>query len=384
MPLTGDKPKSSERISADVLRSVVGANLTGKRLRYASARGAFLVRADLSSAFLRGADLSYASMQAAVLEQTELTLAYMGNTHLEGADLKNADLRDAYLGEADLEEADLRDADLAGALLVGAHLDRAHLDFARLDGAMLSGADLKDASLTWASLCGANLEWARNLTQEQLAYAFTDATTVLPKGLKPGRPCARTTALPAQRGCAIADGVPPELHGGVYSIVLRSDGNTCASLTFPPGDLGEDAILQLDHAPPPSTRFAGAVVGRFFTWTSIPEGAPKGIEVINIPPGDGRSGYFRWTFITPREFSSVHLAGRANADDAGRVFVNGSPISASIFSPKAIREFADVAFSTDNPALFRRGVINEIVLSDVNIGAGPSGAAFYVEMTFRK
>jgi hypothetical protein len=143
-------------------------------------------------------------------------------------------------------------------------------------------------------------------------------------------------------------------------------------------------MLRLDHAPPPSTRFASAVVGRFFTWTPIPDAAPKGTEVINIPPGDGRSGYFKWTFIAPREFSIVQLAGRANADDAGRVFVNGTPISPSIFSPIAIREFGDVAFSSGNAALFRHGAINEIVLSDTNTGAGPSGAAFYAEITFRK
>ena len=384
MPLTGDKPKSNATVSEDIVRSVVGANLIGKHLYYANARGAFLVRADLSGAKLRGADLSYASMQGAVLEQAELTLAYMGNTDLEDADLKNADLQDAYLGEAHLEEADLSDADLTGAFLVGTHLDGAHLNFARLDGAMLSGADLKDAKLTFASLCGANLEWAKNLTQEQLAYAFTDATTVLPKGLRPGRPCERTKAPAAKRACAIAGGAPPELHRGVYTIVLRSDANTCASVTWPPGELEPDAVLQLDHAPPPSTRFASAVVGRFFTWTPIPEGAPKGTEVINIPPGDGRSGYFKWTFIAPREFSIVHLAGRANADDAGRVFVNGTPISPPIFSHDAIREFGNVAFSRDDAALFYKGTINEIVLSDVNTGAGPSGAAFYVQITFRK
>lgn len=384
MPLTGDRAKSDEAVSDDIVRSVVGANLTGKRLRYANARGAFLVRADLSGAKLRGADLSFALMQRAVLEQTELALAYMARTQLVDADLKSADLRDAYLGGAHLEDADLRDADLTGALLVATHLEGSHLNFARLDGAMLSGADLKDAKLGWTSLCGANLGWAKNLTQEQLAYAFTDAATVLPNGLKPGLPCARSTPLTVQRGCAIAGGTPPELHGGKYKIVLRSDANTCALTTWPPGELGSDVMLQLDRAPPPSIPFGSAVVGRFFTWTPVPEGAPKGTEVINIPPGDGRSGYFKWTFVAPRAFSSVHLAGRANADDAGRVFLNGTPISPSIFSPAAIREFDGVKFSTDNAALFRRGAVNEIVLSDTNTGAGPSGAAFYVELTFRK
>jgi len=64
--------------------------------------------------------------------------------------------------------------------------------------------------------------------------------------------------------------------------------------------------------------------------------------------------------------------------------VNGRPISPSLLSPAAIRQFADAQFGTDDASLIRRGAVNEIVLSDVNIGAGPSGAAFYVEITFRK
>jgi hypothetical protein len=47
-------------------------------------------------------------------------------------------------------------------------------------------------------------------------------------------------------------------------------------------------------------------------------------------------------------------------------------------------EFGDVSFSTDKVALFKPGVVNEILVSDLNTGAGPSGAAFYFTITFRK
>lgn len=51
-------------------------------------------------------------------------------------------------------------------------------------------------------------------------------------------------------------------------------------------------------------------------------GDHEGIQVVNIPPGDGRSGYFKVEFIAPQAFSKVTLSGRANVDDVGRVFVN--------------------------------------------------------------
>jgi hypothetical protein len=40
---------------------------------------------------------------------------------------------------------------------------------------------------------------------------------------------------------------------------------------------------------------------------------------------------FDLAFIAPEGFSSVRLMGRANSDDTGRVFLNGTAISAFTF-----------------------------------------------------
>jgi hypothetical protein len=172
----------------------------------------------------------------------------------------------------------------------------------------------------------------------------------------------------------------------VYTVTLKSDATTCSVVMGTPGGAPKDIVRALDKAPANvrNLPFRPVVAGRFYTFTPIPPGAPRGTQVVNIPPGDGRSGYFRLAFIAPEGFSSVRLKGFANADDTGRVFLNGTAISPSLFSPDAITEFGNVSFSVNNAAWFRSGTINEILISDLNTGAGPSGAAFYFTITFRK
>lgn len=123
--------------------SVVGAELRGVDLRFASARGAFFARADLSGADLGDADLS-------------------------SADLSGADLSDADLSSAELYRADLNGADLSRARLSGANLDRADLSWAVLEDADLGSADMYECDLTGTDFRGAfgldpkQLENARN------------------------------------------------------------------------------------------------------------------------------------------------------------------------------------------------------------------------------
>jgi uncharacterized protein YjbI with pentapeptide repeats len=383
----GDLPLTREAPADDVLRGVVGANLEGKDLKYAQARGAFLARADLSNANLRGADLSYAYLQQADLEGAHLMLAYLSRARMEKADMKAADLEDAYLGEAQLQHADLRSARLTGALLVDADLRDADLSFAQLDGAILSNANLANAVFFGAALQGANLEFAHNLTQAQINDAFTDCSTILPAGITRPQLCAAPPlAAVADVRCNPSGGAPPQMRHGVYSITLKSDAQTCAVFVDTPGAPKKETFRALDRAPANASAlpFKPAVVGRFYTFTPAPSGAPSGTQVLNIPPGDGRSGYFRLTFIAPEGFSSARLTGKANVDDTGRVFLNGRPISPSIFSHNALVEFGNVSFSANGPEFFKPGAVNEILVSDVNTGAGPSGAAFYFTITFRK
>jgi hypothetical protein len=117
----------------------------------------------------------------------------------------------------------------------------------------------------------------------------------------------------------------------------------------------------------------------------VPSDAPDGTQVLNIPPGDGRSGYFRVTFKAPAYFSSVDIEGGANIDDTGIIFLNGQPLSQSVFDKNPISEFANATFSYKNfrKSLINAGDVNEILVSDLNTGGGPSGAAFYLKITFR-
>lgn len=96
---------------------------------------------------------------------------------------------------ADLDGAEFRHATLIGADLQRANLVSADLVHARLDGANLAGADLTDAVIDYADLTGANLDGAiligasftnaRGLTQEQIAAAYGNSSTVLPAALLP-------------------------------------------------------------------------------------------------------------------------------------------------------------------------------------------------------
>jgi uncharacterized protein YjbI with pentapeptide repeats len=208
------------------LAAVRPAALTGRDLRRARARGAFLARAELAGADLRGADLREADLRGANLGQTnwsyfwrDRALAFMplGDTHrsadlrlarlmradlrgaiLQGADLRGADLRLADLREAvlvgadlrgatlhlaDLRDAHLRAARLNGAGLAQAALGRADLREADLQGADLGGADLGGAHLACAILRGATLAGASGLSAEQIRAARRDETTRLPADL---------------------------------------------------------------------------------------------------------------------------------------------------------------------------------------------------------
>ncbi len=128
---------------------VKGAQLAGRDLRYAAARDAFLVKADLSEATLQNADLRRANLQEANLRAAKLQKANLRSSRLQGADLWKAKLQGAKLRFADLRRANLESADLQGT--------------------DLSFADLRGAT---------------GLTQEQLDRACGDEKTKLPEYLK--------------------------------------------------------------------------------------------------------------------------------------------------------------------------------------------------------
>ncbi|HBB32424.1 MAG TPA: serine/threonine protein kinase [Cyanobacteria bacterium UBA8803] len=123
-------------------------------------------RRDFASQDLSGLELSKVDLSGGIFYQAKLA-----KTNFQGSDLSNADF-----GQASLNRANLRDANLGRA-----YLSNADLEGADLRGADLSFAYLNNANLRGANLCGANLSNAK-ITEEQLALAKTNWTTVLPSG----------------------------------------------------------------------------------------------------------------------------------------------------------------------------------------------------------
>jgi hypothetical protein len=157
------------------------------------------------------------------------------------------------------------------------------------------------------------------------------------------------------------------------SITLISGATTLAAA------LGQNDPSSLNTGDTSGLTFAPVDVGAFGTFTPVPSGAPGGTLVVNIPPGDGESGFFEMTFSLPSNFTNIQLAGQANVDDFGRIFLNGNPISAPLGS--GVSEFGDTPFTTTDPTLFQPGV-NTFLVSDDNSGGGPSGGAFYAVITY--
>jgi len=129
--------------------------------------------------------------------------------------------------------------------------------------------------------------------------------------------------------------------------------------------------------------FTPVAPGAYGTFTPLPPGSPSGTMVINLPPAPasdpsiystGNSGLFLATFTLPTVYSFIQLAGLANVDDWGYAFLNGNPISSQL------TEFGNVALGTTNAAFFQPG-LNTLVITDYNTG-GPSGSAFYANITF--
>jgi uncharacterized protein YjbI with pentapeptide repeats len=117
-------------------------------------------------------------------EDEELQPTDLQRANLNFADLSDADLRGVHFEEALLIGAQLQRAKLVGAVLRKADLSRAQLYHADLRAAVLSGATLRQAQLQ-----GADLEYAIDLTQEQLDLACLDKETRLPPHFKRPTPC---------------------------------------------------------------------------------------------------------------------------------------------------------------------------------------------------
>jgi hypothetical protein len=159
------------------------------------------------------------------------------------------------------------------------------------------------------------------------------------------------------------------------TIVLKSDSNTLAA--------AQSNLPALDTGDVSGLTFQSVLVGSYGTGTPVPPGAPAGTEIVQIPPGDGQHGFFLVTFVLPQAFSEIQLTGEANADDYGRIFLNGHPLTPSLTSGDLgrVSQFGNVTFGATNSQWFVSGT-NALLIADWNIGGGPSGAGFHAAVSF--
>lgn len=118
--------------------------------------------------------------------QKDVSLQDLQKANLSGVNFHHSRMIKINLQGADLSSTDFTGCDLRQAMLRNTNLGRSYLSSANLEGADLRGADLsyahfKGTKLKDANLCGANLSNA-NITEEQLAQAKTNWTTILPNG----------------------------------------------------------------------------------------------------------------------------------------------------------------------------------------------------------
>ena len=174
---------------------------------------------------------------------------------------------------------------------------------------------------------------------------------------------ALTTAVVA--GAALAGTATPTFAN---SITIVSDGSTLAAAT-------SSSFVGLTTGDTTGLTFTPADVGAYGTYTAPPPGSPAGTDVINIHPGNGQYGFFEVAFTLPSGATNVSINGSANVDDFGWIFINGHQIGSEA------SEYGNATFSSTLASNFFVGV-NEFLVSDINSGGGPSGAAFYATVSY--
>lgn len=142
------------------IAQVKPAQLKGSDLRYANARRAFLVRADLRNAVLDNASAMYCDLRGANIRNSSLRNADLDLALISRADMSYSNLQKLSLAYADLRDTDFRGADLEGAFLVEANMTGAILSSANFSNADLTSADLRNCSMIFTNFSGADLRQA--------------------------------------------------------------------------------------------------------------------------------------------------------------------------------------------------------------------------------
>lgn len=184
----------------------------------------FYLNANLRNANLKWEDLSGVDLSGANLIEANLHGANLENANLRGADLRGADVTLANLIHANIQNANLieikgisinffsevnnfmlalysdttilkyglrknhnkriLEKNLSGYRFHSGNLIGADFNDFNLKNANFVDRDLKDAKFDGANLVGANLSSVKNLTNDQIAKAIIDSTTILPAYLK--------------------------------------------------------------------------------------------------------------------------------------------------------------------------------------------------------
>lgn len=118
--------------------------------------------------------------------QKDISMQDLTKSNLSGANFHHSRMIKINLQGANLSSSDFTGCDLRQGMFRNANLGRSYLSSANLEGADLRGANLsyaqfRNTKLKGANLCGANLSHA-SISEDQLAQAKTNWTTVLPNG----------------------------------------------------------------------------------------------------------------------------------------------------------------------------------------------------------
>lgn len=145
----------------------------------------------------------------------------------------------------------------------------------------------------------------------------------------------------------------------------------------------EDAGITSSSFVPVLSNVNGTYTAPVTTWPVSTTGYPAATvnfagSVSGSPYGAGPAGFFEDTFVLPAGATGISLSGVGNVDDGGTVFLNGQMITTF----DALSEFANAGFSDSNQSDFVIGGVNTLVIADDNFGGGPSGAAFYANISY--
>ncbi len=175
----------------------------------------------------------------------------------------------------------------------------------------------------------------------------------------------------------------------VVTTVLRSDTSTLAA-ALGSGVPSAAMLNRLNAGDTAGLTFQPALAGAFGASTiDLPTGSPAGTQIVNIPAGNGQSGFFRLSFVLPPGYAGAQISCGATMDYYGRAFLNGNALTPAIDAaqqfpaPGTIRSELnqDVFFSSKNAAHFREGT-NYVDFADINANGGASAGAFFALATF--